>query len=437
MSSLFEREASQVMLEAGIDDLASQTAKSDGGVKAQIKLLKKIARDLQSDAYIKSVLNRARTAGFYDNTFMNKLDTNIYLLGFDNGVYDFNINSFRQGTPEDYVSMSVGYDYTQDTHTQYASFIQEYFQTVYPDPALRQYNLMTFARQLVGDKGCELFHFHTGSGSNGKSCLFELLGEILGQYISTFDVSILTINQRSKKSGEADPEKVFWKGVRMLLGMGDPEENDIFHSGILKGIGDKIKARTIFSDNYVEFVPQFKIHVPCNNLPQINGSDTGVQRRIRTVPYHSKFVNTQNEVDTKNNKFLKNDTYSRYISDPIFKCECIKYILQHFQSGWLFEAPHEVLEASKKYINDCDVFAEFVAEFLEPADQGSITLKDIKTIIKTSDYSTKIKTGHCLKTNIENALDSKCIAKKKVNGKALTNVFIGWRFVEVNNDIIQ
>ena len=432
LSYVFDREASQVMLELGIDDLASQTTKSESGARTHIRLLKKIARDLQSDSYIKSVLNRARTSGFYDHKFINRLDTNINLLGFDNGVYDFTINSFRQGHPEDYVSMSVGYDYISETHTEYACFIKKYFETIYTDINLRKYNLMTFARQLMGDKGCELVHLHTASGSNGKSKLFEVLGELFGQYMSVFDVSLLVTTQRSKQSGSPDPEKTTWKGVRILY-CNEPEENEIIHSGTLKGMTDKIKVRTLFNDNYIEFIPQFKLHILCNNLPQINGSDTGVQRRIRTVPYHSKFVDTKEQVDILNNKFLKNDNCSLFINDSLFKNEGIKYILSHYQSGWLFEAPQEVLESSKQYIKDCDIFAEFVTDFLETNEQGIVTLKEIKEVIKTSEYHNKIKTGHSLKTNIENALDSKCIPKKKIYNKTITNAFIGWNIIQKNN----
>lgn len=50
---------------------------------------------------------------FYDSTFIKKLYSNPNLLGFNNGVYDLSINSFRNTNPEDFVSLSVGYDYLE------------------------------------------------------------------------------------------------------------------------------------------------------------------------------------------------------------------------------------------------------------------------------------------------------------------------------------
>ena len=46
--------------------------------------------------------------------FCKKLDKNYNILGFENGVYDLKENKFREGTREDYITMSVGYNYKSD-----------------------------------------------------------------------------------------------------------------------------------------------------------------------------------------------------------------------------------------------------------------------------------------------------------------------------------
>ena len=35
----------------------------------------------------------------------------MYLLGFNNGVYDTRTKTFKDGTPDDYITKSVGYDF--------------------------------------------------------------------------------------------------------------------------------------------------------------------------------------------------------------------------------------------------------------------------------------------------------------------------------------
>jgi hypothetical protein len=48
---------------------------------------------------------------FFDQEFEKKLDADQNLLGFTNGVYDLSQHRFRDGRPEDYISLSFGYDY--------------------------------------------------------------------------------------------------------------------------------------------------------------------------------------------------------------------------------------------------------------------------------------------------------------------------------------
>ena len=64
---------------------------------------------------------------FYDKDFINKLDSNPYLLCFNNFVVDFKENKYRKGQPDDFISKSTNIDYIpHDTvEKNYASVIQE------------------------------------------------------------------------------------------------------------------------------------------------------------------------------------------------------------------------------------------------------------------------------------------------------------------------
>ena len=45
-----------------------------------------------------------------DSQFYDLCDNNIFLLGFNNGVYDTRDKTFRNGKPSDYITKTTGYD---------------------------------------------------------------------------------------------------------------------------------------------------------------------------------------------------------------------------------------------------------------------------------------------------------------------------------------
>ena len=76
----------------------------------EIKLLVEIMSKLKTVRF-KNVMKKCQEL-FYAGTFMSKLDKNPYLVGFENGIYDLQKEELRDGRPGDYISMSIGVDYT-------------------------------------------------------------------------------------------------------------------------------------------------------------------------------------------------------------------------------------------------------------------------------------------------------------------------------------
>jgi len=102
---------------------------------------------------------------FYHERFESKLDSDINLLGFENGVYDLEQMEFRDGRPDDYVSFStlINYvPYIEDHPT--VRDIMRFWESVHPCRDIREYVLKTLASCLSGAIREERFHIWTGSG---------------------------------------------------------------------------------------------------------------------------------------------------------------------------------------------------------------------------------------------------------------------------------
>ena len=111
-------------------------------------------------------------------------------------------------------------------------------------------------------------------------------------------VSLLT--QKRASSNAASPELARAAGSRLLI-FQEPEDNVVFNTGLMKEMSsDTIIARMLYSDP-IEIVPQWKMIMMCNALPKITSTDGGTWRRVRVVPFESKFV----ENPTKPNEFDK------------------------------------------------------------------------------------------------------------------------------------
>ena len=90
-----------------VDDLRDSSWSGDAERQAELTSLtntyNKIAIKLKRSSDKNNIINESK-ALFYDDSLIEKLDANPYLIGFKNGVYDFENNEFREGRPDDYIS---------------------------------------------------------------------------------------------------------------------------------------------------------------------------------------------------------------------------------------------------------------------------------------------------------------------------------------------
>lgn len=337
----------------------------DDEYKRYMKLLKVI--DKLGDVKVRECVVRACANKFHDPKFQEKLDSNVYLVGFLNGVYDLKEKSFRDGLPSDYVFKTVGYDWIDfEEDDPVFDKINKFFSQIQIEEDMRTYILTFIAKTLRGIPDSKL-HLWTGGGGNGKSATIDLIKHMLGDYFGVIPVSLLT--QKRKASGGPTPELADKYGKRFLV-IQEPEHNDVIFVGQMKEYTgkDQIYARPMYGEPFY-YTPQFTMVLTCNNLPHIPAADNGTWRRLRVAQFDSEFVD---EDPIGPRQFLKDEDLQEEFStwaQPLIWLIITKYY-PIYEKGYnnkkfkIYE-PDDVKKHTNDYKIDSDMYAAFLDETIE------------------------------------------------------------------------
>lgn len=349
-----------------------------------------IAKGIELTSYIKKTANKNNIMReckdiFYDKKFMDKMDQNPYLLCFNNGVFDFKEQRFRDGCPEDYVTKCTNTNYAPKelilNYTVYKEEITEFMDKLFPVEELREYMWDHLASTLIGVNYSQTVNIYTGSGSNGKSLLVDLMGKMLGDYKGTVPNQLIT--QKRSNIGQATPEIAQLFGVRYAV-ISEPSKGDTINEGILKEItgGDPLQGRMLYG-NTITFIPQFKLAVCTNTLPNIPAQDAGTWRRIRLCPYMSKFTDNP-VVDDPDEpyQFKKDDDLSQKKLPNWVQPFMAMLIERAILKNGKVKDCQIVLNASDNYRADQDCFKEFINAKIKKDDSGTIQKNTLCTVFK-------------------------------------------------------
>jgi hypothetical protein len=238
---------------------------------------------------------------FYNKDFADKLDTNIYLMAFNNGVLDLKSGQFRDGMATDMISYTTGYDYTTDVNDEIRDEIMKTLQLIQPNKEVFEFLLLYFASTLIATNKNELFINLEGSGGNGKGFVSTLHTAALGDYAGTLNNNYLVntfSNPESHNTMLANNYK------KRYLQVNEPPNTKQLNINLIKELtgGDNIQLRVAHSKDTLTVQPLFKLCMLFNHLPKIeNCKDGGFLRRFIGIHFPNNFV----ENPKKLNEFKK------------------------------------------------------------------------------------------------------------------------------------
>lgn len=351
------------------------------------KKIDKIIHSLKTVPFKNNIMREASDI-FFDKTFRDKLNTNPYLIGYKNGIYDLKNNVFRDGKPEDFISvcMPICYrEYEMDDEQMFE--VHDFLEKVFPDPEVRRYFLDTASDLYVGGNQKKLVLFYIGKGNNAKTKTQVIIEKMLGPLAIKFNTTLLT--GKKTESGAANAELArSGNGVRWAV-LEEPDGDEEINIGMLKILSgnDSMFVRDLFEKGKEtkELIPLFKLVFICNKLPKLKFSDKASWNRIRVIPFEATFsmdAPEDPEEQKRTNTFPIDVDFDRKIPHMLEPFNY--YLLHHRKNIKVRIEPEKVKQATTKYREQNDSYQQFINERIEETKDSQHTLssKDLYSAYK-------------------------------------------------------
>lgn len=215
------------------------------------------------------------------------LDADPWILSCGNGTFDIRAGELRDFRRDDLCTKATPFKYVKGAKppAKLMDSLRKAFESQ-PDPeACVRYLLRWFGYLATGDTSEQKLLILHGGGRNGKTALLEkVVGKALGDYMGLIAKDVLVAQERKNTSGPS-PEIVDLRGMRYGL-YSESEPGEFLNEGRIKQLtgSESIKARQMYGTLF-SFKTTCKFIIDTNYLPKIRGSDFGILRRLRPVPF--------------------------------------------------------------------------------------------------------------------------------------------------------
>ena len=323
------------------------------------KKLLSFALASESEARINAMVNEAR---WLEGVAIMPpvLDCDPFLLNVRNGTLDLQTVTLRPHDRKDMLTKMAPVMYDSEARCPlWLAFLK----SVLPNPEMRRFIKRAVGMSLTGDVREQCFFFLYGNGKNGKSTFTEIIGALLGDYWGKTKASTLMHKGKSEGGANNDVADLFGKRFISVSEIGEGQRLD---EALIKDLAgdDAITARHLYQEN-VTFATTFKVWMYGNHKPSIQGTDNGIWRRVKLVPFTVQITEEECDPDIK----------------AKLRAE-LPGILNWALRGcaeWLADGlgePEEVTAATKEYREEMDALGTFIEDCCtkEPSLVGATKL---------------------------------------------------------------
>lgn len=254
--------------------------------------------------------------------------------------------AFREHRPVDRITKVTGCDYdAAATGDAWRAFLADVFAG---DTEVIGWFQRFIGYCLSGHRNEHLLPILWGGGGNGKSTALGALQAMFGDYGDTAAETLLI-----QKFGSDHPTQIAALQGKRFVVASESGEGGKLNEDRVKAItgGDKIRARRMHMDGFT-FEPTHQLVLQTNHKPKVTGTDDGIWRRVRLIPFARKFTGDERDPDLLDKLKAELPGILRW---------CVEG-WQAFRTQGLDDVPESVRAATDEYRASSDVIGEFIEQ---------------------------------------------------------------------------
>jgi putative DNA primase/helicase len=294
------------------------------------------------------------------NLKTDDLDKDPWLFNVKNGTIDLRTGEMREHRQEDFITRiaDVEYDGNADCPA-WKQFIME----------IMDYNaeIIHFIQNaagwaITGDTSEQTMFILFGTGANGKSTFLNTIMNLLGDYaIATPTETFM------RKSGEQITNDIArLRGTRFVTTT-EAEHGKRLSEPLIKQItgNDRMTARFLYGE-FFNFTPTFKIFMATNHKPVIKGTDHGIWRRIKLIPFVTRIEEEKQDKHLEKKLMREGPGILNWLVEGARRW-----------CGEGLKTPNIIIRATDEYRSEMDVIGNFIKEHCDQKPGVKIKAREL------------------------------------------------------------
>jgi len=307
------------------------------------KLMLKHANKCEAASTIKAMID---LAGAHEKIAIKKeaWDSDIWL--FNTPDFTYNLKTQRKYVPkrEDHITHIANVSEQQAECPAWLKFLDRIM--------AGDQDMVNFLQRVVGycltgsiKEQCMFIAY--GRGANGKSTFMDTIMHIMGDYATTTPVETFV----NRREGSIPNDLAALAGVRLVT-CSETSEGGGLDEALVKLAtgGDPIPARFL-NREFFHFIASFKLWMLTNHKPIIKGTDEGIWRRLRMIPFTVTIPKDERDGDLPAKLRAEAGAILRWALTGLKEWQRIG-----------LAPPQAVMDATDAYKEEMDILSDFLTD---------------------------------------------------------------------------